>query len=280
MPGLAALLMPKYDEASASNIGAMAESMRHEEFYRMDFVNDGSIPVVAARVHLNLVNKPPQPIFNEDRTVFALMDGEVYGGRTLKNRLLASGHRFRTDADAELLLHLYEEKGEKLAEDLNGQFLAIIHDLARGRTLILNDFLGLYRAFYAWYDNTVLLGSEVKSILAYKGFSASVNTQGVFEQFVGGGITGDRTLFNEICRLPPASCWIYRDGQLTKKQYVDLSRLCRQGGVDDEDVGEETAKLFGSVLPRYLDGDGVGLSLTGGWDTRAIFAVLNRLGRR
>jgi len=274
MPGLAALLMPKYDGVAAQNITEMVESMYHENFYKMDIFNNSSLPFVAGRVHLNIINKQPQPIYNEDATVLIMMDGELHDRNGLNEKLRLAGHSMKSDSDAELLLHLYEERGASFANELNGWFLAIIHDLSRKHTLIVNDCLGLYPAFYAQHNDVFVVGSEVKCLLAYKGLSCSLSKESMVEYFMYDGIMDERTMFNEIYRLPPASLWTYKDGNISRKQYFDISNVPEEDKVDEQEFLEEAARIFTNILPRYLSGDGVGFSLTGGWDTRAIFATM------
>jgi asparagine synthase (glutamine-hydrolysing) len=277
MPGLVALLTPQYDMLVAQNIAKMTESMRHEAFYKTEIFEKDGLPFVASRVHLNIVNKEPQPIYNEDRTALIMMDGELHSRDAIREKLISAGHTIRTKDDAELLLHLYEEAGEDFANNLNGWFLAIIYDSQRRKTLIVNDCFGLSRAYYVRDNNTFVVASEIKCLLEYAGLSYTVNKESVAEYFFRGGTSDGRTMFNEIHRLPPASLWIYKDGVISKKQYFDISKVGAEPKVNEEEFFEEAARIFTSVLPRYLAGNEVGLSLTGGWDTRAIFATMSHL---
>ncbi len=136
MPGLVALLMPKYDRTAVQNITDMAKSMYHEDFYKKDFFNDTTIPFVAGRVHLNILNKEAQPRYNEDKSILIMMDGELHSRRGIREKLISAGHDIKTNDDAELLLQLYEEMGEDFANKLNGWFLVIVHDIPRRKTLI------------------------------------------------------------------------------------------------------------------------------------------------
>lgn len=280
MPGLVALIMPKYDRIAAQNITEMAESMCHEDFYKKDFFNNASFPFVASRVHLNIINKEAQPIYNEDQSVLIMMDGELHSRRGIIEKLVSAGHDIKTNDDAELLLHLYEEVGEDFANNLNGWFLVIVHDLPRRKTLIVNDYLGFYPAFYAQHNDVFIVGSEVKCLLKYKGLSYSVNKESMAEYFQYGGAMDEKTMFNEIHRLPPASLWTYRDGKVSKKRYFDISNIAKEDKIDEQKFLEEAGRIFTNILPRYLSGNDVGLSLTGGFDTRAIFAAMGSLNQK
>lgn len=280
MPGLVALLMPKYDRTVAQNITEMAKSMYHEDFYKKDFFNDTAVPFVASRVHLNILNKETQPIYNEDKSVLIMMDGELHSRQGIREKIVSAGHELKTNDDAELLLHLYEEMGEDLANNLNGWFLVIVHDIPRRKTLIVNDCLGLCPAFYAQHNDVFIVGSEVKCLLEYKGLSYSVNKESMAEYFQYGGAMNEKTMFNEIHRLPPASLWTYRNGKVSKKQYFDISNIAKKDKINEQELLEEAGRIFTNILPRYFSGNNVGLSLTGGWDTRAIFATMGALNQK
>lgn len=272
MPGLVSIIARQYDESLSERIGRMAAAMQHEAFYRSEVFSQESCPFLAARVHLNAVNTEPQPVYNEDRSILIVMDGELYGQDSLREKLRLSGHDVKTDSDAELLLHLYEEHGPAFASDLNGAFLAIVHDIEKQRTVVVNDRLGTCRAFYTMRDDKLIIASEIKCIAGFDGTPPRPNREKFPEYFLYGGILNDETLFKDVYRLPPASMWTYERGVLSKKQYFDLSSIQVDHRVDLVEIEEETNRVFSEIVPRYLCGN-VGLSLTGGWDTRAILAI-------
>jgi len=278
MPGLAALLTPKYDRSVAQNIIEMTASMCHESFYEKDIFDDGSTPFVVSRVHLNIVNRQSQPIYNEDSTLLIMMDGELHARDNLKEKLRSAGHNIKTDSDAELLLHLYEEMGEAFVHDLKGWFLAFIYDIKRARTLIVNDCFGIYRAYYTQQNETLIIASEIKSILKYRQASFEPNKDKFPEYFLYDAVLQDETLFKNIYRLPPASVWIYEGGAVTKRQYYDFSTFSERTTLDKMGFHEQANKIFRKIMPGYIDGEGVGLSLTGGWDSRSELATIKNLG--
>jgi asparagine synthase (glutamine-hydrolysing) len=278
MPGLAALLTPRYEKTIAQNIIDMAESMCYESFYKKDIFSDGTTPFVAARVHLNILNREPQPIYNENSTVFIMMDGELHARDSLKEKLISAGHNIRTYSDAELLLHLYEEKGEAFVHDLKGWFLALIHDMKQAKTLIVNDCYGICGAYYTQQGDTLVVASEVKSILKYRQASFGPNEDKLPEYFLYDAVLNDETFFKDIHRLPPASLWIYENGTLTKNQYFDFSTFSEEIFLGKEEFHEEANRIFKKIMPEYVTGDRVGLSLTGGWDSRSELATISHLG--
>ena len=278
MPGLVALLAPKYNRPVAASIADMTEAMDYENFYVKEIFDKEHCPFVASRVHLNILNREPQPIYNENRSLLIMMDGELHTRDSIKEQLRTGGHSIKTDSDAELLLHLYEQKGEDFVHDLNGWFLALIYDIKQAKSMIVNDCFGICRAFYTQHEDTFIISSEIKSILKYRQMSFTPNKDKFAQYFLYDSILNDKTLFKEIRRLPAASIWTYKDGAVSKKQYFDFSAVHKNTAMSKQEFDEEASRVFKKVLPRYIYGSGVGLSLTGGWDTRAELAVISNLG--
>jgi len=278
MPGLAALITATYDRSIARNILEMTESMCHESFYKKDVFDDGLTPLVASRVHLNVINRHPQPIYNEDSTILIMMDGELRAGNRLREKLRLAGHVIRTDSDAELILHLYEQEGEAFVNELKGWFLALICDTKTGKNLIFNDRFGIYRAYYAQQNDTLIIASEIKSILRSRQGSFGPNKDKFPEYFLYDAVLHDETLFKGIYRLPPASVWTYKGGILTKKQYFDFSAFSEQISLTKAEFDEEANRIFRKIMPAYAGDRGIGLSLTGGWDSRSALATISAMG--
>src|SRR4051812_45460128 len=107
-----------------------------------------------------------QPIHNEDSTVWVVFNGEIYNYRELRTTLQQRGHRFETNSDTEVLVHLYEEHGEGLVHHLRGMFAFALWDARHDRGLLVRDRLGIKPLFYALVKGALLFGSEIKSILA------------------------------------------------------------------------------------------------------------------
>src|SRR6266511_4116377 len=105
-------------------------------------------------------------IFNEDRTVRVVFNGEIYNFRELRAELVASGHRFTTAADTEVLVHLWEEHGSEFAARLNGMFAIALHDTRRGRFVLVRDHFGIKPLYYALTARHLVFGSEIKAVLA------------------------------------------------------------------------------------------------------------------
>ncbi len=276
MPGLVAILTPKYDMQTAGRIIDMAALMRHEDFHQAEIFNDPSVPCTAARVHRS--DTESQPVFNKDRSILLFMEGEIYARDELIHKLCASQRELRLNSDAELLLGLYELRGERFAEDVNGSFLIVLHDTRLRTTTIASDRFGLCPAFYFQKDGVLVLSSEIKSLLLCRQASRAVNTERLAQYFMYDGILDDETLIKDIHRFPNGSIWKYKDGELAKRQYFSPPTCGQNLAGGKWEFAEEVRQLFDKIVPRYAAGGDVALSLTGGWDTRALISTLHKLG--
>src|SRR5262249_45600894 len=108
-----------------------------------------------------------QPLANEDASIRVVFNGEIYNYRELRRELVSRGHRFRTDSDTEVIVHLYEEEGERCVEKMRGMFAFAVYDRNRQSILLARDRLGIKPLHYAILDGALIFGSEIKSILQH-----------------------------------------------------------------------------------------------------------------
>src|SRR5215471_15682038 len=124
-----------------------------------------------------------QPMCNEDGTLWITFNGEIFNYVELREELIAKGHRFSTRCDTEVILHLYEEKGEDCVHDLNGQWAFAIWDDQRRRMFLSRDRLGVRPLFYTRYNRSFLFASEVKAIFSHPGVTREIDPIGLDEIF-------------------------------------------------------------------------------------------------
>src|SRR6185503_5081488 len=127
---------------------------------------DGPLAMGARRLSILDVPGGHQPLANEDETVWAVFNGEIYNYRDLRADLEKAGHRFRTNGDTETLVHLYEEHGDAFVERLNGMFALAVWDTRRRRLLLARDRLGIKPLYYHQGPRGLVFGSEVKALMA------------------------------------------------------------------------------------------------------------------
>ena len=274
MPGLVGIVTTQ-TENTEKLLSKMCHALRHEEWYKTDtYVNK---TVGLGRVHLSIFNPEPQPIFNEDKTLCIMMDGEIYDYQDMKEDLVSKGHKFSVDNDPEFILHLYEEYGTDFVHKLNGSFTLVIWNENSHELLIINDRYGLRPLYYTEHNGNLLFGSEVKAILQDITFKRIVDDSSVADFFSFGYILGNKTFFKGIELLPHAAILTYNAGQLSIEQYWDFNFNEEYEDHSEKYYVENLSKLILQAVERQMKGKHkIGVALSGGFDSRTIVASIDK----
>ena len=163
-----------------------------------------------------------QPLHNEDKTVWVVFNGEIYNFPQLRQELQQAGHRFYTNTDTEVIVHLYEDLGADCIQKLRGMFALAIYDERQRRLLLARDRIGKKPLYYALNRDCLLFGSEIKAILAAAPELGEVNRSSLLQFFSFGYIPDPDTAFAQIRKLPPAHWLEFHAGQIKVQQYWDL----------------------------------------------------------
>lgn len=217
-----------------------------------------------------------QPIFNEDRSVVLIANGEIYNHRELRSELEAKGHRFRSRSDSEVLVHLYEEEGPEGVRRLGGMYAYAIYD-TRDRSLFLaRDRLGIKPLYYADLPGgRFLFASESKSILRYGGLRPTLDPRAVHDYLALRYVPGPGGMIAEIRKLPAAHWARYRDGRLELRRYWQPELYEGPFPYRDEEYLEGFAQRFEmSVERRLMSEVPFGAYLSGGLDSSVIVAAM------
>jgi len=275
VPGLVGIVWNK--KVDDMLLDKMANSIKHEEWHKVDKYCDPFFS--AARVDLGIFNPEPQPIFNEDRTIGIFMYGKVYDYDKEASELRSRGHQFAIGNDAEFCLHSYEEYGTDFVQSLNGSFVLIIYDLKQAEVTIVNDRYGLRPLYYNMSDGKLLFASEVKAILEVPAFDKKLNEDTIAEFFAFGEILGNKTFFEGIETLPPASVLTYDGKRISIKQYWDPDYEPDYSLSQDE-IAEQLVQAFRKAVDiRMRDNLRYGVSLSGGLDSRVVLAAIDKSQR-
>ena len=206
-------------------IKLMGNACKHRGPEQEGFYLDDDVSLCCERLRvMDLRDIGGQPIHNEDETVWAVQNGEIYNFKKLKNDLEQKDHKFYSDTDTEVLVHLYEEYGENFVDYLDGMFACAIWDLKNKKLIIARDRLGV-KPLYYWFKNKHLIfASEIKSILQYEEVKREINHEGL-SQFVTYAYTIDgQTLLKDINELLPGHKLTYDllEKTIEVKKYWDL----------------------------------------------------------
>ncbi|MCQ2459778.1 MAG: asparagine synthase (glutamine-hydrolyzing) [Ruminococcus sp.] len=214
-----------------------------------------------------------QPIYNEDGTLVIVFNGEIYNYRDIREELVSAGHVFKTNTDTEVLIHGYEEFGEKLLNKLRGMFSFVIWDKNKKQLFGARDFFGIKPMYYANMNGTFMFGSEIKSFLAHPDFEKELNTS-VLESYLTFQYSPvSETFFKNVYKLAPAHYFTYKDGKLEIKRYWDVHFDADDKPDLDEWVNRISDTFHDSVKAHKIADVEVGSFLSSGVDSSYVAAI-------
>ena len=247
---------------------------------------DGSVGLGHRR--LAIIDLSPlgrQPMANEDGSVVLIYNGELFNFQELRVRLQATGHRFVSQSDTEVILHAYEEWGVDCVTLFNGQFAFAVWDRAKQRLFLARDRFGVKPLYYYHDENKLIFASEIKAILEYPGVPRTVNTAALNPYFTFQNLLTDETLFAGV-RLLPAGHFLIaeklgQESSIHEHEYWDYCFSDDPLDIDENEAAEELFRLFRQAVTRQLISDvPVASYLSGGMDSGSVTAVARQnLGR-
>jgi asparagine synthase (glutamine-hydrolysing) len=217
-----------------------------------------------------------QPIANEDGSIVAICNGELYNFRELRRDLEARGHRFRSGSDTEVLVHLYEEYGADLVRHIDGMFAFAVWDAGRQRLLVGRDRLGIKPLYYFHDGRRLAFASEIKSLLELPGTAARLDTQALHDLLSFGYVTGEASLFAGIRRLPPACLMSVAGGAVKVERYWSLPRGADYSLTEAQWVEAVRARMEAAVTAQMVSDVPLGAFLSGGLDSSSVVALMAR----
>jgi asparagine synthase (glutamine-hydrolysing) len=220
-----------------------------------------------------------QPISNEDGSVWAVFNGEIYNYRQLRAGLEERGHRFSTKTDTETIIHLYEEEGEECVRSLRGMFAFAIWDDNRKLLLLARDRLGIKPLYFTEVGGRLAFGSEIKSILQLSDVKRELDLGSVGHLFAFLSTPSDRSIIRGIKKLEPATTLIVGpDAALRTQRYWDIHFEPERGRDEAYFTARLRDMLEESVELHMVSDVPVGAFLSGGVDSASVVGLISRLG--
>jgi len=219
-----------------------------------------------------------QPVYNEDRSVAVVLNGEIYNYRELRRRLIADGHRFASDGDTETIAHLYEEEGPDFVRSLKGMFGLALWDARREELFLARDRIGKKPLFYAERGGTVSFASELWALLADGEISRELDPAAIDRFFTYTYVPSPFSAFRAVRKLPPASMLRWRAGKVRVERYwkADFGPKIEVGS--EAEAGELVRTAVREAVRRRLVSDvPLGAFLSGGVDSTAVVAAMAEL---
>jgi len=255
----------------------MIAMLRHRGPDEWGIHTDVGIGLANARLSIIDLNRGHQPLCNEDGSVWITFNGEIFNYVELRKELISRGHIFSTRSDTEVILHLYEEKGENCFRDLNGQWGLAIWDVRERKLLLSRDRMGVRPVFYTRVGESLIFGSEVKALFTHPEVERELDLAGLDQIFTFWCTLSPRTVFKNIFELPPGHTLVFVRGNVEIHPYWHLSFNRPTEILADDAYIEQLAELLTDAVRIRLRSDvPVGAYLSGGLDSTVITALINQ----
>ncbi len=264
-----------------STIRRMLASLRHRGPDEFGIYFDEHATLGSARLSIVDLENGQQPIANEDESLWIVFNGEIFNDAELREELIARGHRFRTKTDTEVLLHLFEEFGPEAVRRLNGDFAFAIWNAVDQTFFLARDRVGVRPLFYTVASGRLIFASEIKAILAHPDVAAAIDTTVLHEVFTFWNTLGARTIFKNVCQLPPGHWLVGGAGAFEIRRYWQLEFPDARDTRTEVQLAADLEALLEASTTRRLRADvPVGAYLSGGLDSSLTAAIARRHVRK
>jgi len=275
MPGIAGIISRDRPTADCERlVASMTRSMSHEKFYTSGSCAFPELGIFAGWVAHAGSMAAEQVFWNERRDIALIFAGECFLEKAKQTELAQKGHEIGRAAGG-WLVHLYEERGESFFEELNGLFSGLLIDLRIKRAHLFNDRYGIERLYWHETTDATYFATEAKALLSVLPALRAFDDEGVTQYLTFGCTLDWKTLFRGVQLAPGGTLWTIECGHCHKSQYFNPAKWEATERLTERAFEEQLAETFEKILPRYFAfGSPIGISLTGGLDTRMIMAAL------
>ena len=243
---------------------------------------NGPVSVGLGHRRLSIIDLSPQadqPFLNEDKSVSLVINGEIYNYHKLRDELKKSGHRFKSDSDSEVALHLYEEKGEEFVKYLRGAFALAVWDNKDRKLILARDRVGKKPLIYCKQNGNFCFASEFSALLASDLIKKEINYEAMHYYLSFGYVPAPMSIYKNVFKLLPAQMLILKGGEIRSHIYWDLDYTNK---FDITLAEAETAllkELQEAVELRLFSDVPLGVFLSGGIDSSTVVALMAKSGR-
>jgi asparagine synthase (glutamine-hydrolysing) len=266
-----------HSESTRETVMQMTDAIRHRGPDDAGFFVEGGVGLGMRRLSIIDVEGGHQPVVNEDESILAVFNGEIYNYRDLQSELRRDGHRLRSRSDSEVIVHLYEQYGDRFVNRLRGMFALALWDRPRRRLVLAVDRLGVKPLYWANASGRFTFGSELKALMT-DDVERTFDRQGLAQYFSIGYIPAPRTCFAAVSKLAPASMLVLDpDHGPTVQQYWTVSPPDAIERPRAETIGELRRLLEDAVAAHIVSDVPVGAFLSGGLDSSAVVALMSRV---
>jgi asparagine synthase (glutamine-hydrolysing) len=226
---------------------------------------------------IDLSSLAHQPLPNEDKTIWVILNGEIYNYRILREELQKKGHVFSSNSDTEVIIHLYEEKGCDCVSSLNGMYAFAVWDEKRQMFLLARDRIGKKPLLYTYQNGNLCFASEFSALLKSNLIKKEINFEALDYYLTFGYIPAPFTIYKNVFKLMPAHILIFKDGKIKIERYWQLD-FEKKINISEEEAQEEIFRLLLDAVKIRLYSDvPLGVFLSGGIDSSSIVGLMSQV---
>lgn len=237
---------------------------------------DKNISLGVRRLKIIDLETGDQPIYNEDKTIVTVYNGEIYNFKDLRTRLEKLKHKFYTNTDTEIIVHLYEEYREDFPKYLDGMFAIALYDIKEKKLILARDRLGIKPLYYT-NEGDFCFASELKAILKYEKIKKEIDKNAFHHYLSFGYIPEPYSIIKSVKKLKPAHILIYKNNKITLKQYWDVRYSEIQNKSEEHFKLELLNKLKNAVSSHLFSDVPLGAFLSGGIDSSSVVALMSQV---
>ncbi len=275
MCGITGFVNANRNAVDRACLEAMNQAIIHRGPDEDGFYTDQNVGLAMRRLSIIDLASGQQPIYNEDKTQAIVFNGEIYNYQTLREGLLARGHKLYTKSDTEVVLHLYDEYGVDCLQHLRGMFALAIWDETEKSLFLARDRVGKKPILYSHQTNgDLIFGSEFQAVLKHPSVSREVDLEAIDSYFSYLCVPAPQTAFKQIRKLEPGHWLMWKEGQIETRRYwqPDFSKKIKI--TENEAIEETTRILRESTRLRMISEVPLGAFLSGGVDSSAVVALM------
>jgi asparagine synthase (glutamine-hydrolysing) len=217
-----------------------------------------------------------QPLTSEDGNVIVVCNGEIYNFQELREQLQKAGHRFATGSDSEVIVHLYEERGDKFLEALDGMFGCAVWDKAKRRLIVARDPLGIKPMYYTTGDGQIAFASEAKALLELPFVKKRLDPAALAQYFAVGYVAAPNSLFEGMKKLLPGEAITVEGGRITSRRYWNVPPEVNTSLSESQWIEATRTELERAVKDQMVSDVPIGAFLSGGVDSSSVVALMSR----
>nr|MBP9136821.1 asparagine synthase (glutamine-hydrolyzing) [Chitinophagales bacterium] len=275
--------MDKTENAKVTVLNRMLTRINHRGPDECGIYTNNNLGFGSVRLSIIDIEGGHQPMPNEDLSLWIVFNGEIFNYVELRKELEEKGHKFRTQSDTEVIVHLYEEFGEECLSKLNGQFVFSIWDKNNQELFLARDRVGIRPLFYYYTPDLFVFASEIKAIFEHEKVNRELLEEGISETFTFWTTISPTTIFKGVKECPPGHFIKFKNNQITIKRYWELNFATKENyyqGTFQEAILKFEELFQDSVRIRLRADVPVAAYLSGGIDSSITTAYIKKIEPR